>query len=104
VAPRKLPADESPRLGPAVATTLANLKLEPEDAAIAQLARVFAAAIDHLSPAEQATLLRHLAPGLIRVLEALGATPRARAAGSSRKDATPLPTSAPPPQVTALEQ
>lgn len=63
---------------PDVRETLARLELSPEDAAAGQLARRYAAAIDAaITPAD---VLNDLGPKLLAVLEALGATPRARAA------------------------
>lgn len=61
-----------------VEATLAALDLGPKDAAAAALALELAAAIDVLEGAERARLLGQLAPGLLRVLTALGATPEAR--------------------------
>lgn len=63
---------------PKVAETILALGLNPEDAAAAQLARRYAAAID--SAVDPAGTLNELGPKLLAVLEALGATPRARAA------------------------
>lgn len=61
---------------PTVQHTIANLTLRPEDSAAATLAERYAATID--ADPEQ---LKDLGPKLLATLEALGATPRARAAG-----------------------
>ena len=71
-APR--PADEL--LSPAIAETLAALDLKPEDAAAAQLARRYAAAID--AARDPAWAARWLSPLLLDALCALGATPASR--------------------------
>lgn len=107
MAPRKgrlRPADDL--IAPAVAETIGNLTISPEDAGAVKLAERYAAAIDeatHLSAAaselldaaagddqllkrvaklaaqvEAKTVLRELGPQLQSVLESLGATPRAR--------------------------
>jgi hypothetical protein len=59
---------------PTVQHTIANLTLRPEDSAAATLAERYAATID--ANPEQ---LKDLGPRLLATLEALGATPRARA-------------------------
>jgi hypothetical protein len=62
---------------PTVQHTIANLTLRPEDSAAATLAERYAASID--ADPEQ---LKDLGPRLLATLEALGATPHARAAVS----------------------
>jgi hypothetical protein len=64
-------------IGPAVADTIDQLTLQPEDHAAAQLATRYAAAIDAAEDTRAA--LDHLGPKLLAVLEQLGATPKARA-------------------------
>ncbi len=96
-------------VSPSVAESLAKLTLSETDQAAAQLARVYAAAIDDaFEVAEQAKLveprgeddsrvlqgllrrveaqavLGELGPKLLAVLESLGASPRARAALRAR--------------------
>lgn len=108
--PRKLAAatgetaQEDRKLLTAVDETLANLDLSPQDAALAQLARRYAATIDRAEAisaqaakipfdpdsAEAVEQLRKkvsaqvtmadLGPKLLAALDALGATPKARAA------------------------
>ena len=68
----------------AVAETIDALTLAPEDAAATRLARRYAAAIDAAEDPQEA--MEKLGPKLLAVLEALGATPRSRAAS---KPATP---------------
>jgi hypothetical protein len=62
----------------AVRTTLAALEPGPEDAAAAKLAETIAANMDATTDGVYAS--RWLAPELLKVLTALGATPEARAA------------------------
>ena len=64
-------------VAPAVANVIQHLPLAAEDEAAATLARQYAAAIDEADYPEKA--LDDLGPKLLAVLEALGATPRARA-------------------------
>lgn len=64
-------------IAPAVAETIGGLTLSPEDAAAIRLAERYAAAID--AAEEQQETLDKLGPKLLAVLDALGATPRARA-------------------------
>jgi hypothetical protein len=77
--------DASELLWPALAETLASLNLGPEDAAAKKLAQRYAQVIDALpdkSPRGapgQAWGLRWIGPELLKVLDALGATPDARA-------------------------
>lgn len=72
--------DRSVPLYPAVAETIALLDLEPEDAALVDLARHYAVAIDEaVTAAEARYATRWLGPELHKVLESLGASPAARA-------------------------
>ena len=73
--PRVRDADEL--LAPDVRATIAALKLDGQDAAAAQLALALANAIDAAD--KPAAALRWLGPELLKCLEALGATPAARA-------------------------
>lgn len=59
----------------ALAETLSELTLVDADAAVVRLAKKYAAAID-----EDPDVLEKIGPKLLSCLEALGATPRARAA------------------------
>lgn len=63
-------------LAPAVEETLSALGLAPRFAAAAQLARQYAAAID--GARDEAAALRVFGPQLLKVLEALRATPMSR--------------------------
>jgi hypothetical protein len=72
-------------LAPSVAKTISQLRLEPQDGACALLARQYAEAIDN-APDRGKALELH-GHRLLAVLEALGATPRARAAAA--KGVTP---------------
>jgi len=65
---------------PAVNDTIAALDLTAEDAAAVKLAQRYAAAIDATlhDPRAHASAMRWIAPQLLDVLEALGATPAAR--------------------------
>ncbi|MEH1013057.1 hypothetical protein V6U90_08090 [Micromonospora sp. CPCC 206060] len=68
-------------ISPDVAETVAKLPdLTPADAAAVKLARRYAAAIDEADPEAAAEVLDKLGPKLLAALEALGATPRSRAA------------------------
>lgn len=73
--------DSEQLLDSAVATTLDSLDLADADAAAARLVRHYAAAIDaaHCSECGADTSLDTLGPRLLAALEALGATPAARA-------------------------
>ena len=71
------PLAEEDRLVPAVEETLAALKLGGEHAAAAQLARRYAEVIDQAE--NQAYALRWIGPLLLKILEALQATPASRA-------------------------
>ena len=62
-------------LTPAVNATLTNLEFDHADAGAVALARKYAAEIDN----GDAETLEKLGPKLLAVLDALGATPRARA-------------------------
>lgn len=62
---------------PAVTNALQALQLDAEDEAAATLARQYAAAIDNAD--DPAATLEQLGPKLLAALEALGATPKARA-------------------------
>lgn len=66
-------------VAPAVAETVANLDLGPADAGTVRLTERLAAEIDSADPAMRATVLDRLGPRLLSCLEALGASPRARA-------------------------
>ena len=70
--------DVSDLLWPAVAETIASLDLKPEDAAAKKLAQRYAQVID--TNADQAWAMRWIGPLLLDALQALGATPAARAA------------------------
>jgi hypothetical protein len=83
------PRDPDELLLPAVEVTIGALKLPESSGATAQLARVLASAID--AAADQATALRVLGPQLLKVIEALGGSPAARA----RMPARPAQRSAP---------
>lgn len=69
------PADEL--LSSAVGATLGALTLGPEDGAASRLARTLAEAIDQAEDRQDA--LERLGPKLLACLDALGATPAARA-------------------------
>ena len=80
---------------PAMQETIASLGLLGEDSAAVKLAQRYAQVIDATPDAKQASVLRWLGPELLKVLEALGATP------ASRKTAKPAP-EAPKSQLDAL--
>jgi hypothetical protein len=65
---------------PAIQETLAALGQLGEDSTAKKLAQRYAQVIDATPDAKQASVLRWLGPELLKVLEALGATPAARAA------------------------
>lgn len=65
-------------LGPAVAETVRELAVQPEDAAAVRLAERLAAAIDTADPETAAVVLEKLSARLLAVLVELGATPRSR--------------------------
>src|SRR5260221_12633265 len=69
--------DAGELLGPAVTGILDVLPLAAADMAAAKLAQRYAAAIDDADNRDEA--LERLGPRLLAVLEALGATPAARA-------------------------
>jgi hypothetical protein len=69
--------DADELLAPAVEETIEALKLGERDTAAVQLARQYAAMIDQAS--EPVAALRVMGPQLLKALEALGATPAARA-------------------------
>jgi hypothetical protein len=69
--------DASELLWPAVAETLTQLDLGPEDAAAKKLAQRYAQVIDQATG--EAWAMRWIGPLLLDALEALGATPAARA-------------------------
>ena len=71
------PLPEADQLAPAVEETLAALGLGAEHAAAVQLARRYSAAIDQAK--DPAWAARWLGPLLLQSLEALGATPAAKA-------------------------
>lgn len=64
-------------LAPAVAASVAGLELAPSDAAVVRLAQSYAAAIDGAEDPRDA--LEKLGPKLLAALQALQATPAARA-------------------------
>lgn len=73
----------SEHLYPAVCETVDALDLDPggRDAAAVKLAKQYARTIDEADPGKAyASAIRWIGPELQRVLEALGATPAARAA------------------------
>jgi len=70
--------DASELLWPAVAETLTQLGLLPEDAAAKKLAQRYAQVIDQAK--DPAWAMRWIGPLLLDSLTALGATPAARAA------------------------
>jgi len=75
--------DASELLYPAVRATIASLGIDTAsggpDAAAAKLALHYARLIDQASEAKWANITRWLGPELLKTLEALGATPAARA-------------------------
>jgi hypothetical protein len=71
-------------LAHAVGETLEALNLEPEDVAAARLARKYAEALDEVE--DPAKYVGIIGPSLLKVLESLGATPRARAEIGRRLD------------------
>ena len=87
--------DTSELLYPAVAETIAGLGLLGQDSAAAKLAQRYAKTIDQaldLGPKVYAGQLRWLGPELLKALEALGATPAARAAlakGTKQEETKP---------------
>jgi hypothetical protein len=72
------PLPEADLLAPAVEETITALELGEADAAVAQLARATARAIDQAR--DPAYALRWLGPELLRLLMALQATPMSRKA------------------------
>jgi hypothetical protein len=68
--------DTSELLWPAVSETLASLDLGSEDAAAKKLAQRLAQNIDAMT--DQVYAMRWLVPELLKVLDALGATPESR--------------------------
>lgn len=80
------PRDAGELLGPAVEVSLAALKLGERFAAAAQLARLYAAAVDDAS--SPAAALRVFGPLLAKVLAELGATPAARKAAPGEPERT----------------
>lgn len=83
-APDRTPRDPADLLTPAVETTITALNLDAKDTALAQLARLFAAAIDEAE--NPGSALRWLGPPFLKVLLQLGATPAARSAKSGKPD------------------
>lgn len=82
--------DASELIWPAVDATLRELDTKPEDAAARKLAECYAKTIDQAR--DQAWAMRWIGPLLLQALEALGATPAARAAmtkGVKTPDAKP---------------
>jgi hypothetical protein len=84
--------DADELLAPAVEETLAALKLGDRDAGAAQMARLYAAAIDEARDPVMA--LRVFGPLLVKVLESLRATPASRARAGERPKPPPGPPSA----------
>jgi len=76
------PADDL--LLPAIEVTLAALDLKPEDAAVAQLARLYARTIDRAR--DPAWAARWLMPLLSDALAALQATPMSRGKAKARTE------------------
>ena len=76
--------DASELITPALVATIDALGTKPEDAAVVQLARLYALRIDQATvtgdPKIAAWAARWIGPELLKALEALGATPAARAA------------------------
>ncbi len=79
--------DAGELLAPAVAETVTALGLGGKDAAVAQLARRYAAAIDDAESPGAA--LRAFGPVLLKTLESMGATPAARAGKAAKPAARP---------------
>jgi hypothetical protein len=79
-APGEVPRDPSELIAPFVEETLAALELGDQDAAAAQLARRYAAAID--CAADSSAALRAFGPPLTRLLSELQATPASRKTAS----------------------
>jgi hypothetical protein len=75
--------DAAELLAPAVARTVEALGLGDQDDAAARLAHCLALAIDRAD--KPASALRWIGPELLKVLEALGATPMARARMTPKK-------------------
>lgn len=101
--------DTSDLLWPAVQETLAALGLGSEDAAARKLAQRYAQVIDGLPDRgserahDQAWGLRWIGPELLKVLDALGATPEARARiARSAKGGGDKPADAAPSQLDRL--
>lgn len=69
--------DVSDMLWPAVAETLASLELDPEYSGAKKLAQRYAQVIDQHD--DQAWAVRWIGPELLKALDALGATPDAKA-------------------------
>jgi hypothetical protein len=73
-------------LSGAVAETVGALDLGPEDAAAVRLAAAYATAVDALDDDRLPGLIGTIGPSLLRCLEQLGATPKARAEVGLRVD------------------
>jgi len=67
-------------LKPAVSAAIGALGLDAEDGGAARLAELYAAEIDDSPEEARAEALERLGPRLLTVLDALGATPKARKA------------------------
>lgn len=87
-------SSETGRMSTTVAETIAALRLRPEHAALAEMARQLAGILDASVPGERAHLeaWHKLAPRLAGVLRELGATPGARrpAGGDDDDDSDPV--------------
>jgi hypothetical protein len=75
--------DADDLLGPAVEETLAALKLGPEHAGAAQLARSYARVIDQAR--DPVWALRWIGPNLMAILTSLRATPASRASAKPER-------------------
>jgi hypothetical protein len=80
-APEDTPEDQDvrPRLVDFVRESTERLDLQPEDTAVVALALSYAARIDIAPVAEAVKVLNDLGPKLLAAMQALGATPQARA-------------------------
>lgn len=78
----RVTGDPDDLLVPAVEVTVAALALGGADAGAAQLARIYASALD--SAADQALAIRRFGPLLLDALRELGATPAAQCAKATR--------------------
>lgn len=77
-------------LSPALSATIAEVPhLRPSDAAVVRLAVLYAEAIDGAEPDERDKALAVLGPRLLQALDALNATPKARAARAGARQEGP---------------